>query len=187
MDFTLALYIIVLVAFLVVPFLYLLTLRRRYDIICFYIGYYLIIAFFVLAFTEGIIGMGSAIPETIGSLVIGLLTLALVWVELDKRAELLLMNPIPLAWNTKNPYGPGYESPEDELSFQESSWMKAGTVTFLKKKLFFDNQFAFKFDVTNLGNEKIMLNKYYVYVDGNKINKQEFKELPSIDISPVLR
>lgn len=146
------------------PF-YIFTLKRKYSAICFTAAYYMGEAFSFLIYLSILMGNLQLLSETISSLVIGWLTLALVWAELDKRAELALLDFVPIIHDEKttNLYKADYHGnltdPSRLLKIREASYPQL-------KDLRFDKQCSFAVDLANIGYEEIVAHEYVVYVDG---------------------
>jgi len=96
------------------------------------------------------------LSETISSLVIGWLTLALVWAELDKRPELSLLGFVPIVHDEKSTglykadYHDKVTGPSGFLKIREAIYPQF-------KGLRFDRQFSFAVDLANIGYEEIDL------------------------------
>ena len=107
------------------------------------------------------------LSETISSLVIGWLTLALVWAELDKRPELSLLGFVPIVHDEKSTglYKADYHGkvtgPSGFLKIREAIYPQF-------KGLRFDRQFSFAVDLANIGYEEIVAHEYVIYVDGER-------------------
>jgi len=128
------------------------------------------IGFFLLASFTVVIGKPELLPEVISSLVIALLTLALVWTELSKRPELRLLDLVPGTYNSQGAYGPEHcradrkpgqmTKPSRFLGIVEASY--PGT------DLKFDKSLDFEVDLANIGYEEIYVHEFVVLIDGER-------------------
>ena len=152
-------------------------LKRKYSVICFTAAYYMGVAFSFLIYLSILTANLQALTETIASLTIGWLTLALVWSELDKRPELRLLNFIPVAYNPGGKVSESYQCPANREPGQiskTSRFWKIREASFSDPDLKFDKAFSFRVDLTNIGYEEIVPNNYVVSVDGKTIREEEF-------------
>jgi len=140
------------VIILPVLFLYKWKLERKHDLWCFLFGYYIsdIFLFLIIFALEG--GNLESIPNMISSLVIALLTLAVVWVELGKRPELRLLHFIPIIHVLPDKiwivgYNTGkLSNPSTVLKVREASDVKVTT------------RLSFTIDLANIGYGEIIMN-----------------------------
>lgn len=168
--------VIVLLIFIVLPFVRLMQLLggRKYDFWCFFLGYYLAVGFFSLGLFSIIILKPELLPEIISSGVIAGLTLALVWVELSKRPELKLLNPV-LSIQIPDISGTASVTASEErgqLSQISPNFLGVFEADFKNALWKFDKNFSFEVDVANIGYEEIKVHEYVVVVDGKKIRKE---------------
>lgn len=155
-------------------------LKRKYSVICFTAAYYMGVAFSFLIYLSILTANLQALTETIASLTIGWLTLALVWSELDKRPELGLLNFIPVAYNPGGKVSESYQCPANREPGQiskKSRFWKIREASFSDPDLKFDKSFSFSFDLSNIGYEEIVPNNYVVFVDGKTIREGEFGDV----------
>lgn len=135
--------------------------------VCFAGAYYMGEAFSFLIYLSFLMGNLQVLSETISSLVIGWLTLALVWAELDKRPELRLLEFVPIVHTLatmalwKADYHGEILGPSKYLKIKEASNPK-------NKGFRFDQQFSFSIDLANIGYDEIVVHEYVVYLDGKK-------------------
>lgn len=169
--FSLELLLYVLIAMGVLAFIsYFWSLERKYDILCFLSGYFIFMAFFWTVVFSVAMGRFDLVFSLISSLVLALLTLALVWVELSKRPELKLLGFIPIVY-----YFSGYYEPTIWRSDREpgqlskpSRFLKIRKASYLDKDLKFDKGLSFAGDLANIGYEEIMVHEYVVFVDDER-------------------
>jgi len=188
-DVAVAILPIVLAPFL----LYFLRLNRRIDFYCAMLSLFVGIAFFyIIAYFEILPNRLDLFPSTISSLAIVWLTLALVWVELSKRPELLFMNPVPVACvgcNRGEPFF--FRADSTGSSLELPSLTRIGKASFPKSKHKFENLY-FDIELTNLGNQEIMVRKYCFAEDSENpiwvtLNKSLANEqIECLRIGPLL-
>lgn len=184
---------LVILPVMVVLIFYLLRKKRKYDFYCGMLALIVGLVFsYLIIYLEILPYRLDLIPETISSLSVVLLTLALVWIELDKRSELLFINPVPVA------RVPGFFSASDFIradssgaSLELPSLTRIGRAKFplnpqLKLDLYFD------VELTNIGNQEIMVKNYYFTVDSgkpiwNKVEKSLVNEaIETFTVGPLL-
>jgi len=163
-DLEVVINILYLIATIGAPF-YIFRLKRKHSVICFGAAYYMGEAFSFLIYLSILMGNLQLLSEVVSSLVIGWLTLALVWAELDKRPELALLGFVPIIHDerTTNLYKADYfgnlTDPSRLLKIREASYPQL-------EDLRFDRQCSFAVDLANIGYEEIVAHEYVVYVDG---------------------
>jgi len=158
------------------PF-YIFRLKRKNSALCFIAAYYMGEVFSFLFYLSIRMGNLQTLSETISSLVIGWLTLALVWAELDKRPELSLLDFVPLIHDerTRNVYKADYHGkvtgPSRFLKIREASYPQL-------QDLRFDRQFSFAVDLANIGYEEIVAHEYVIHLDGERQQPVALLTLP---------
>lgn len=165
---------ILAVVFVVVPLIFLWRLKRKYDLMCFIFAYYISEIFIILIGISIVIGNLELMSSAISSLVIALLTLALVWVELSKRPELALLRFVPLLREMDSGTGTmEYLRPDrgKQLSIL-SRFLGIKEASYSNSSLKFDGRFSFDVDLANIGYEEISVYECNVYLDSEK--KKQF-------------
>lgn len=167
--------IVFVLAFVVLPWIYMLEFAkgRKYDFICAFIGYYVILGFVSIAFLSIIIGKLELLPDVISSCVIAMLTLALVWVELSKRPELKMLDFIPTAHFHIADEGVEWRADREPGQLSEPSKL-LGVIeaSYKNPNLKFNEKFSFTVDISNIGYEEIVVHEFIVFVDG-KITRRD--------------
>jgi hypothetical protein len=143
---------------------------RRYDLICFLIGYYIILGWSYLVILPLAIGQPALVPEVISSGVIALLTLALVWVELSKRPELKMLNIVPVVnFHIENVGVMWKADTEPGQMSKPSRLLGIIEASYANPDFKFRERTSFSVDVANIGYEEIVLHEYIVSVDGKRV------------------
>jgi len=160
-------YIITPVFFFTAPLLLLILrkIERKYDLWCFLSGYYVSGMFIFLAlYSLLVLNNFDLMATSISSLVIALLTLALVWVELSKRPELRLLDFVPIIYDKqfcivyKADFANKLTKPSRFLKIREAN---SDSPTF-------EQRLGFAVDLSNIGYEEVAVHEYVVHYDGTR-------------------
>jgi len=135
-------------------------LKRKYDLLCFLIGDYMLLIFMLLF----IVSKFEEVPSLLSSLLIAELTLALVWVELSKRPELYLGDFVPII-HKKNTTGLAYKAGYHDEPPKPSL---VGIKEVSCKDLKFNEYLSFAVDLSNIGYQDIMVHEYVHYINGKR-------------------
>jgi hypothetical protein len=165
-EFEMLAFYIVTVMIIVVVLRLVIELRRKYDLRCFFIGYFISMVFFYLVLYAILISRFDLVPEIISSAVVALLTLAFVWAELSKRPELEMTASVPIIHDisTLSVFKADYHG----MVSKPSTFLRIKEASFPDMNLLFNENLSFSFDLANIGYEEIMVHEYIFYIDGNR-------------------
>jgi hypothetical protein len=142
-----------------------LYLERKCDKTCFAFGGVISILFLPLVIILFQNGKLTEAISIISSLVIALLTLALVWVEWSKRPELKLLDFIPGVMGLKaGVYGGLLSKPSRFLKIREASGQE------------YSEKMTFSVDLSNVGYEEIVVHEFVVSIDNVRKLPSAFSE-----------
>lgn len=149
--------------------IYFLRSKRKYDFYCGMLALIVgLVFFYIVIYLEILPSRLDLLPETVSSLAIVWLTLALVWIELAKRSELLFINPVPVACVACGKEEPFFFRADSLGGLLElPSLTKIGKASFPKTGTKFENLY-FDIELTNLGNQEIMVKRYYFAEDSER-------------------